>query len=59
MHQAEEKPRKITPNRACLCQDLWSHQLVRNCLLPDNPTFYHPRYHRQPRQYEARPPDNK
>jgi hypothetical protein len=24
MHQAEEKPRKITPNRACLCQDMWS-----------------------------------
>ena len=24
MHQAEEKPRKITPNRACLCQDMWT-----------------------------------
>ena len=26
MHQAEEKPRKITPNRACLCQDMWTQQ---------------------------------
>jgi hypothetical protein len=28
MHQAEEKPRKITPNRACLCQDMWTLRLT-------------------------------
>jgi subfamily B ATP-binding cassette protein MsbA len=32
MHQAEEKPRKITPNRACLCQDMWIQEALETLM---------------------------